>query len=638
MGDGASSSRRGRVIVGGESVVIDHGRMRSSCGYCGSTGSSSVSHGLWAHSITVDDYQELLDRGWRRSGCYLYKPEMDRTCCPSYTIRLKAGDFVCSKELARVNKKMQRYLDGTIVGTNKPERSKNNFSEGSVDMAGNPSSTAITQLLGKKSSSSISTNMCQQDEFINHLSNKIDEAISACIGKCEFPSNVQLPRAVVKRVTSQTKKKLVDRAEDLLYTSSISFQIAAVMRRAVSVEENDALMDSPNLRKKGESNSISPNLVAEKLADSIVLNGENSGLIVKACNGHLNFYSGTKPGSLPDTDACMRTCESDGGEFKQTSSTHGGVLPSKRKKLEIRMKRSSFDPEEFALYRRYQINVHNDKPEKITESSYRRFLVDTPLVMVPARPGSKTVPVCGFGSFHQQYLLEGKLVAVGVVDILPKCLSSKYLFWDPDLAFLSLGKYSALQEINWVKEAEVHCHSLQYYYLGYYIHSCKKMRYKAAYRPSELLCPLRYEWVPFDIAKPLLDEKPYVILSDYLTLKDWETSPKLPNSSVGSSVSGDMGNPNKNFNDEDEETSIDLEDVDADMAKESVSEAGNGLTAADINNIIIDLNGSRMKFKDLQQVFGPIEERHIKELERQLLRYVKVAGKNLSNRMVYSLG
>ncbi|KAJ6840285.1 putative arginyl-tRNA--protein transferase 2 [Iris pallida] len=622
MGDGASSSSsstRGRARGGGgESVVVDQGRRRSYCGYCGSNGPSSVSHGSWAHSITVDDYQELLDRGWRRSGCFLYKPEMDRTCCPSYTIRLKADDFVCSKELLRVNKKMQRYLDGTIVGTNKPERSKHNFSEGSIDMAGNPSSTLTTQLLGKESSASICAKMCQEDEFINNLSNKIDEAVSACVEKGEFPSNVQLPKAVVKRVTSQTKKKLVDRAEDLVYTSSIPFQIAAVLRHMVSAEENDAVMDSPKSRKKGESNSISPNIVAEKLADSIVQDGENSGLIVKACNGHLNFYSGTSTESLPDTDACMQICEGERDGFKQPSSTHSGVLPCKRKRLEIRMKRSSFDPEEFDLYRRYQIKVHNDKPEKVTESLYRRFLVDTPLVMVPARPGYKAVPPCGFGSFHQQYVLDGKLVAVGVVDILPKCLSSKYLFWDPDLAFLSLGKYSALQEINWVKEAEVQCHTLQYYYLGYYIHSCKKMRYKAAYRPSELLCPLRYEWVPFDIAKPLLDKKPYVILSDYAALKDHSTSPKLLNGSIGSSVSGDIDNPNKAFSDEDEKTGL-IEDVDADMGNESVSETSDDLTAADIDNIMIHVNGSRVKFKDLQQVFGPIEKRQIKKLERQLL-------------------
>lgn len=30
------------------------------------------------------------------------------------------------------------------------------------------------------------------------------------------------------------------------------------------------------------------------------------------------------------------------------------------------------------------------------------------------------IPACGYGSFHQQYRIDGKLVAVGVVDILPR--------------------------------------------------------------------------------------------------------------------------------------------------------------------------------------------------------------------------
>ncbi|KAJ0740147.1 putative arginyltransferase [Helianthus annuus] len=45
---------------------------------------------------------------WRRSGCIIYKLEMEKTCCPSYTICLKASDFVPSKEQVRVAKRMQR--------------------------------------------------------------------------------------------------------------------------------------------------------------------------------------------------------------------------------------------------------------------------------------------------------------------------------------------------------------------------------------------------------------------------------------------------------------------------------------------------------------------------------------------------
>src|SRR5688572_5589475 len=55
-------------------------------------------------------------------------------------------------------------------------------------------------------------------------------------------------------------------------------------------------------------------------------------------------------------------------------------------------------------------------------------------------------PPRGWGSFHQQYWLDGsKLIAVGVVDVLPNCLSSVYLYYDPDFSFLSLGTYAALR-------------------------------------------------------------------------------------------------------------------------------------------------------------------------------------------------
>lgn len=37
------------------------------------------------------------------------------------------------------------------------------------------------------------------------------------------------------------------------------------------------------------------------------------------------------------------------------------------------------------------------------------------------------------------------MIAVGVIDLLPSCLSSVYFFYDPDYSFLSLGTYAALR-------------------------------------------------------------------------------------------------------------------------------------------------------------------------------------------------
>ena len=39
------------------SCVEDVGNYKSGCGYCGSEGDTSGSHGMWAHQLSVDAYQ-----------------------------------------------------------------------------------------------------------------------------------------------------------------------------------------------------------------------------------------------------------------------------------------------------------------------------------------------------------------------------------------------------------------------------------------------------------------------------------------------------------------------------------------------------------------------------------------------------
>ncbi|XP_071668314.1 arginyl-tRNA--protein transferase 1 isoform X8 [Patagioenas fasciata] len=79
------------------------------CGYCKSD-TGNLSHGMWAHSMTVQDYQDLIDRGWRRCGKYVYKPIMNQTCCPQYTIRCQALHFQASKSHKKVLKKMLKFI------------------------------------------------------------------------------------------------------------------------------------------------------------------------------------------------------------------------------------------------------------------------------------------------------------------------------------------------------------------------------------------------------------------------------------------------------------------------------------------------------------------------------------------------
>ncbi|XAR71936.1 Arginyltransferase [Bertholletia excelsa] len=608
-GSGGRSSR-------GESVVSDVGPGRGYCGYCRSVGSTSISHGLWPLSLTVDHYQGLLDRGWRRSGCYLYKPEMERTCCPSYTIRLRASDFIPSKEQTRVSKRMERFLDGTLdVKRNDGFIDESNISKLSCSCASNEiASSEATESLTAEGGV---TNKAEQ--LMNDLSKQIDDAAYTLLGSGVLPSNIQLPKASIVKVTSSKRKLFVEGSEDLVFSSNISFQLAAVLRRAKQ--------DVPYL------NLSTDNVTNKKLATSLNHSAENSGLSVRACNGHINFYSSEKHVWSDEEVEKVHKRAATGSGIKENHAGKVSECPQgTRRRLEIHLKISSFDPEEFALYKRYQIKVHNETPDQVTESSYRQFLVDTPLVYVPAT-GNDMVPPCGFGSFHQQYVIDGQLVAVGVIDILPKCLSSKYLFWDPDFAFLSLGKYSALQEIEWIKENQLHCPSLEYYYLGYYIHSCPKMRYKAAYRPSELLCPLRYQWVPFDIARPLLDQKPYVVLSDFATSASRESAaPNVLENSIPQHV--DPGQEDTNdipFHEDEDMDELEFEDSDDESSFEPSCLTTVGVEDGSLSNILIGWEGSRLRYEDLHHAFHPTERG---KLETQLRRYMRAVGAELSEQMV----
>ena len=93
-----------------QTVILEVFTHLRSCGYCGSKDDTSSSQGMWTHYLTCEDYQDLIDRGWRRSGKYCYKPVMDKTCCPLYTIRCKATEFRISKSQKTILKRMNDFL------------------------------------------------------------------------------------------------------------------------------------------------------------------------------------------------------------------------------------------------------------------------------------------------------------------------------------------------------------------------------------------------------------------------------------------------------------------------------------------------------------------------------------------------
>lgn len=75
--------------------------------------------------------------------------------------------------------------------------------------------------------------------------------------------------------------------------------------------------------------------------------------------------------------------------------------------------------------------------------------------------------------------LDGKLVAVGVLDILNEHLNSGYFIYDPDFKFLNLGVIGALREIEYAKRMRrLNKTKFEWYVLGDLVPTCPKVNYK----------------------------------------------------------------------------------------------------------------------------------------------------------------
>lgn len=235
---------------------------------------------------------------------------------------------------------------------------------------------------------------------------------------------------------------------------------------------------------------------AEQLASELASSGQLPSTVqAYATHGYVNIIDDSRASG--DVQPGLTYVQKEQAREAEQESL-GSSSPHRH--VQILTSENDFTEEKFELWRRYQHAVHGDAWSSLKENSFKSFLVDTPLKHESARSQHGTI---GLGSFHQHYRVNGQLIAVGVVDILPNYVSSKYFFWEPEYRKLSLGTYSAL------KEAQLaYSEGIKYYCMGFYVPTSSKMRYKAKFEPSEILCPESLEWVPFHQCSSELDHKP----------------------------------------------------------------------------------------------------------------------------------
>eukprot|EP00871_Galdieria_phlegrea_P005601 jgi/Galph1/6041/GphlegSOOS_G4677.1 len=508
------------------SSIQDLGINTSSCGYCrnkvqqqdnyDSTDNFSnrlyvskrsglktrTSHGIWAFQLTVEDYEELMALGWRRSGSYIYRPDNGNSCCQQFPIRLEPKRFSPTKAQRKVVKRMEAFLDG--------HKTESEFYASCSDYEV-IYPTGVQQKISNEPS----------------IVQTIRELLCGVVQEYFGEEATKLGWTIVKNCN---KRKHMNG----MYSSNVILVIAGEYARRMCLD-TDSSFHCLKESKKVFFNQLKARYM-EIFREAWKQRAQDNPF---ECwieeNGFVNFKW------LPmEEEALSNERDSVPSAKKPINHQHHIECDAheKQKQLRIILERAELDKEAFQVFQRYQEAIHHEDPCENTLDSYHRFLVDTPLIPVEPEEHHET-PSCGFGTFHMKYYIDDKLIAVGVLDILPHYLSSVYFFYDPSYSKLSLGVLSTLKEIEWVQnEVERGYTPLQYYCMGFYIHNCRKMNYKGNYSPSEVRCEVTGHWVPLEIAKQVLDAEngralrlapiSYSFMEDYVVIPSDMISSILP--------------------------------------------------------------------------------------------------------------
>ena len=174
----------------------------------------------------------------------------------------------------------------------------------------------------------------------------------------------------------------------------------------------------------------------------------------------------------PQCPACQacQTLRVDVANF-QPNRSQRRALHANQNDIEVRVGLPSVSRAKLKLYDRFH-ELQTDRkgwPEHPAKdaASYRESFVHNP----------------EFTEEHG-YFLADRLVGVGYADRLADSMSAIYFFYDPDLRQRSLGTFNVLRLLE-----ECSRRHYAYLYLGYYVHGCRSLEYKANFKPNQVLHP-----------------------------------------------------------------------------------------------------------------------------------------------------
>ena len=483
---------------------------------------------MLAENLTVAAYQDLLERGWRRSGNYLYRPHLEGYCCPHYTIRLESARFQPSAAQRRALRKVELFASGAWAaraaarnngsalsaaaepGLSSPDtaplhgrrdsQARNSSSRADPGVGDRTVRTTAADALAAERCSALLRNRAQAaapgDQLAAlsaaHITFSVQRRVEAAVATDASDAGSHGGGAAPARTQTQCSAG-TEAPEGSAVRARVSLRCSvcweAAARQAAPPASSASKSAAKKARKRQQASSPDVATVAAHLASTAVLpalrdslaqsaelaqlrseawaerghlwvtldaascsplsayeldvaNGAreaareaegNGGLATALASdgtcgsegsmdtstdtdaercapddAHINATSPTPATAAhaPYTHASARVPSANGADRPRQGSDEGRerwwqqLPPGGRWPLRIVLQRSTFQEDEWHLWRRYQQAVHRDPAHRLTASAFGRFLVESPFPAEDsaAAPVSYVMPTELFGA------------------------------------------------------------------------------------------------------------------------------------------------------------------------------------------------------------------------------------------------
>ena len=462
-------------------ITLSNDKEGHECGYCKNE-KGSVSFGLSINNYPVEIYEKMMKDGWRRCGSYVYIPNIEKSCCKLYTCRLNVEDFKINKEQRKIMKRFRRYLSGEYElnkeKIKEKEEKKNDKETKNEDKIKEKIELILKGYLEKKKYIEIIEKYIKIDKSL--FENKLKE------------TNVR---------KNANKKFNFDYSIDYIY----------IINKIIEtyIKKNNIKFDNIQLLNMELFKDFKQNYKSE-----------NEELELFEKTGHINIIDKTKPKKInidnnnnnnekkniiKNEKKKNKRLEKKKEEPEKYSFEYfPEIINEPEIKLPLKhiytcelTDKIEIDDEKFKVFQKYQTIIHKETPDEITRESYNNSwgesnLIDNIGIKLPDDLAQKVkhpeMYPKKYGAYNFIHRIDGKIVAVGIWDILPTSLSSVYLYYDTDYQFLDLGVFTAIREIEYVKSFhDLIDKNFKYYMMGFYCETVQKLRYKGFYEPTELL-------------------------------------------------------------------------------------------------------------------------------------------------------